>query len=296
VNHADCNICWSLVAFRTFRNVAVLFFLVTGMVFRATAREPLPDAPTGVPVVFEGRELFKVYSRLGSFLPTERVSIILSRLKQLSDDPTYDPSSLFILESSDRSEIATSKLTLATVTDEDAQAIGKPRSQIAQALFKAVELKHITLSGIDAEIAPPTYRLVRSLIFALAAVAIFPYIPGFHSPAFQGVSVFIGALITLGSTSAISNLVAGIMLVYMRPFKIGDRVKIGETVGDVVDKTDLVTRIRTPKNEDVTTPNSLILGAPVTNYSAMAKTTGLILHTAVTIGYDAPGHRYMNCF
>jgi small-conductance mechanosensitive channel len=121
-------------------------------------------------------------------------------------------------------------------------------------------------------------------------VVIFPYLPGSSSPAFQGVSVFLGILLSLGSSSATSNLVAGLVITYMRPFKVGDRVKIGEVTGDVIEKTMLVTRIKTIKNEDVTVPNSMVLSSSTVNYSARTKTNepGLILHYTVTIGYDVP--------
>ncbi|RRN76748.1 mechanosensitive ion channel family protein, partial [Pseudoxanthomonas sp. SGD-10] len=114
------------------------------------------------------------------------------------------------------------------------------------------------------------------------------YLPGSSSPAFQGVSVFLGVLISLGSSSAISNIVAGLVITYMRPFRIGDRVKIGEVTGDVVEKSMLVTRIRTVKNEDITVPNSMVLSASSVNYSSQTKNNnpGLIVHYTVTVGYD----------
>ncbi len=93
---------------------------------------------------------------------------------------------------------------------------------------------------------------------------------------------------TLGSTSAMGNLVAGALLVYMRPFSIGHRVKIADTVGDVVDRDLLVTRIRTIKNVEITLPNATILGSHIVNYSASSQDLGLIIHTSVTIGYDVP--------
>ncbi len=117
-------------------------------------------------------------------------------------------------------------------------------------------------------------------------VLIFPYLPGSNSPIFQGVSVFLGLLVSLGSSSAIGNMVAGLVITYMRPFKIGDRIKIGDVTGDVIEKTLLVTRLRTINNEEITIPNSAVLSGNTTNYSAMAKEEGLIIHTTVTIGYD----------
>jgi small-conductance mechanosensitive channel len=116
----------------------------------------------------------------------------------------------------------------------------------------------------------------------------FPYIPGHSSPAFQGVSIFVGVLFSLGSAGAVSNIIAGVLLTYTRAFQIGDRIKIGDTFGDVLEKSLLATRIRTIKNEDVTVPNALVLSSHVVNFSSCAATGGLILHTSVTIGYDAP--------
>ncbi len=142
--------------------------------------------------------------------------------------------------------------------------------------------------GIHGEMARPTYQIVRLAVILFALVVAFPYLPGGQSEAFKGVSIFIGLLLSLGSSSAVSNVLAGLVLTYMRPFHNGDRVKIADTVGDVLEKTLLVTRVRTIKNVEVVIPNGAILGNQILNYSALARTRGLILHTTVTIGYDAP--------
>ena len=119
-------------------------------------------------------------------------------------------------------------------------------------------------------------------------VLIFPYLPGSGSDIFKGVSIFIGVLFSLGSSSAIANMVAGLVITYMRPFKIGDRIKIGDATGDVLEKTLLVTRIKTIKNEVITIPNSSVLSGNTINYTIEAQGQGLIIHTTVTIGYDIP--------
>jgi small-conductance mechanosensitive channel len=154
--------------------------------------------------------------------------------------------------------------------------------------FTAVGRRKITLPEFFPEWAMPTYRIVRFLLIAFTAVVIFPYLPGSSSPAFRGVSIFLGLLFSLGSTSAIANVVAGSVLTYTRAFQVGDRVKIADATGDVISKTLLTTRIRTIKNEDVSIPNALVLGGHVVNYSSAAEDDGLILHTGVTIGFDAP--------
>lgn len=135
--------------------------------------------------------------------------------------------------------------------------------------------------------AIPTEKIFSVLIYAMALILIFPYIPGSGSSAFQGVSIFIGAIISFGSTSAISNIIAGIVITYMRPFQIGDRVKIGDIVGDITSKTILVTHVLTIKNEDVTIPNANILLGTITNYSK-EEGNHIILHTTITLGYDLP--------
>ena len=155
-------------------------------------------------------------------------------------------------------------------------------------IFLELDKGTLDLPGFHKDWATPTYKIVRFIIIIFEVVIIFPYLPGSNSPAFQGISVFLGVLFSFGSGSAISNIVSGIVLTYMRPFKIGDRVKIADTIGDIAEKTLLVTRIRTIKNVDITIPNSMVLGAHIINYSSSAADRGLILHTTVTIGYDVP--------
>ncbi|MHA4811412.1 mechanosensitive ion channel family protein [Flavitalea flava] len=157
-------------------------------------------------------------------------------------------------------------------------------------LSTEVEKERIQLKGFHKEWAHPTYNILKFLLYAFLVILIFPYLPGSDSPSFKGVSVFLGILISLGSSSAITNLVAGLVITYMRPFKIGDRVRIGEVTGDVMEKNMLVTRIRTIKNEDITVPNATVLSSSTINYSTNTKPEekGLILHTTVTIGYDVP--------
>lgn len=155
-------------------------------------------------------------------------------------------------------------------------------------LMEEIEKGNLVLDGFHKDFAKPTFGIIRFIMYAFMLVVIFPYLPGSDSPAFQGVSVFLGLLLSLGSSSAISNIVAGMVITYMRPFQIGDRVKIGEITGDVLEKTLLVTRIRTIKNEEITVPNSAILSGHTVNFTAQASGDGLIIHTTITLGYDVP--------
>lgn len=146
----------------------------------------------------------------------------------------------------------------------------------------------LKINGFYPDWAGATYNIIRFLIYAFGFVMMFPYLPGSDSEIFKGVSVFVGIIFSLGSSSAISNVVAGMVITYMRPFKVGDHVKIVDTTGDVLEKTPFVTRIKTHNKEVVTIPNSTILAASVINYSTSAAEKGIIFHVSVTIGYDVP--------
>ncbi len=125
-------------------------------------------------------------------------------------------------------------------------------------------------------------------MIGFAAVVAYPYIPGSESAAFKGISIFFGVVFSLGASSVVGNMLAGYSLIYRRTFKVGDRVKIGDVVGDVTHMRLQVTHVRTIKNEDVVVPNSVILTSQVVNYSSYAATDGLVLHTTVGIGYEVP--------
>ncbi len=155
-------------------------------------------------------------------------------------------------------------------------------------LSKEIENGVLKIEGFYKDWAKPTYQIISILLFAFLIIVIFPYLPGSESPVFKGVSVFIGLLFTFGSTGSLSNIISGLVLTYTRAFKIGDRVKIGETTGDVIEKSLLVTRIKTIKNEIISIPNSNVMGSHTTNFSAEVREgNALILYTTVTIGYDA---------
>jgi len=146
----------------------------------------------------------------------------------------------------------------------------------------------IALAGFDREWALPTYKIARWLIIAFALVVAYPYIPGSGSEAFKGVSIFLGVVISLGSSSVIANLIAGYAMIYRRAFKVGDRILVKDLTGDVTDIRLMVTHLRTVKNEEIVVPNSEILNSYVINYSTLARSRGLILHTTVGIGYETP--------
>jgi small-conductance mechanosensitive channel len=158
--------------------------------------------------------------------------------------------------------------------------------RLVRLLFNGIQSERIRVRGFYPEWAMPTFNIIRILIIVFAVVMVFPYLPGASSPAFQGVSIFVGVLLSLGSTSAVANVVAGIVITYMRAFKIGDRVRIAETEGIVIERSLFVTRLRTNKNVEIAVPNSQVMANHIINFSSMARDKGVMLHTSVGIGYD----------
>lgn len=146
----------------------------------------------------------------------------------------------------------------------------------------------LKINGFYPDLAMPTHTILRILLYSFMFVMIWPLLPSSDSEVFQGVSVFIGVIVSLGSSSIVGNVMAGLVMTYMRPFHIGDFIRFGDTEGEVIEKSLLVTRIRTRKNDIVTIPNSNMMSSQTSNYTFSAQRYGIIVHTKVTIGYDEP--------
>ncbi len=165
-------------------------------------------------------------------------------------------------------------------------AVARYLVRVLRVAMKAVETGEIALPGFDPEWGEPTFRLMRIVVILATIVVSYPYLPGAGSEVFKGFSVFIGAVITLGSTAAINNIISGVVLTYTRAFRVGDRVKIGDTLGDITEKGLFVTRIRAPGNEMITIPNGKVLAGDITNLSDGAEGKGLSVFASAGIGYD----------
>ena len=155
-------------------------------------------------------------------------------------------------------------------------------------IFRQLGDGSLTMAGFDPEWAVPTERLARLLVFGFALVVAYPYIPGSGSEAFKGLSIMFGVLFSIGSSSVIGNLVAGQSLAYRRAFRVGDRIRVGEYVGEVTKTSLLTTFVRSAKNEQIVIPNSVVLNTEVINFSTLARAGGVIVHTSVGIGYETP--------
>ena len=400
-----------------------------------------------MPVIYRGQEIVRIYRGVGGMDPVERARLVSERLNQLVRDPDFDPTRLTVSDRETYSELVHDDRVLGVVTDEDAQAIGRPRAEYARqvrdrladvitttreelsvwsiaiglgravlgtgilavllwllarlgrrlhqrvedayqrltadprvgraaevratrakrrlhtavaiantalavavvavwvevmlqvlpwsrpyarlvyrylsepirtfwlgllgvvpnlfylavialttflvlrlvrTVFKEIEVGNIRLASFPDDWAEPTYKLVRTLVLAVAFIGAFPYVPGSQSSAFQWISLFLGVLVSLASSSALSNIIAGTILTYTRAFRLGNIVRIGETFGEVTGKRLLATQVRTDKNVVVSIPNSLILATQVLNYTTVAAERGLIVHTTVTGDYDVP--------
>lgn len=160
--------------------------------------------------------------------------------------------------------------------------------KIAGISAAAIARGRLSFPGFHKEWAYPTEKIIKFITVILATILVAPYLPGFDTPAFKGISIFLGIILSLGSTTAVANVVSGLVLIYMRAFDDGDRVRIAQIEGDIEEHGMLITRIRTLQNRVITVPNALILSTPIVNYSTLALDPGVVVHTTVTIGYDVP--------
>jgi small-conductance mechanosensitive channel len=154
--------------------------------------------------------------------------------------------------------------------------------------FNAVQSGNVQFEHFDPDWAEPTYKIVRLLVVIFALVVAYPYVPGSGSEAFKGISLMLGVMFSLGSSSIISNLIAGYSMTYRRAFRKGDVIQVGDDIGRVVDVRLQVTHLRNMKNEEIILPNSQILGSSVVNFSSLSRAQGLFLSTTVGIGYETP--------
>lgn len=163
-----------------------------------------------------------------------------------------------------------------------------------QYLANEISSGKLRINGFYPDWAQTSFQIIRFLLYVFMIAMIYPYLPGSDGQVFQGISVFVGIIVSLGSTSVISNIMAGLVITYMRPFKIGDRIKLNDILGNVLEKTPFVTRIKTIKNEIVTIPNSFILTSHTINYSASARKHGLIIHSEISFGFEQPSDQIHN--
>ena len=159
--------------------------------------------------------------------------------------------------------------------------------RLIHTIFDAVEAGRLEIPGIHPETAKPTRRIMCAAAWLLAIVVAYPYFPGSSSDAFKGVSVFLGLVISLGSTGIVNQLMSGFMLMYSRALRVGDYVSVGGVEGTVLELGMLSTKVRTLAREEVTVPNAVVISKETVNYTRYAE-EGVSVSTAVTIGYDTP--------
>jgi len=160
--------------------------------------------------------------------------------------------------------------------------------KIVRVIFENIELGLIRIEGFEAGWVWPTYRIAKVAFIIFAVIIAYPYIPGSGTTAFQGITIFLGVILSFGSSSVVSNLLAGLFVIYRRSVNAGDWIKVGDKVGSVESITVLETHLRSVKNELISIPNSQLLGSEVVNYTRQGETDGILVHTRVGIGYEEP--------
>jgi small-conductance mechanosensitive channel len=141
---------------------------------------------------------------------------------------------------------------------------------------------------MDADLARATQRIFAAVAWVFAVIVAYPFIPGSKTDAFKGISVFLGLVISLGSTGIVNQIMSGLFVVYSKALKTGEWVVVNDTEGEVLDVGLLAAKIRTIEGQEVTIPNSVLVGTSTTNYSRLGFPDGMIISSTITIGYDAP--------
>lgn len=158
--------------------------------------------------------------------------------------------------------------------------------RLINAVFKEVENGRLSLPWMEKETARTTRTLLIAVVWLFALVVAYPYIPGSDTAAFKGLSVLIGLMVTLGSTGLINQIISGLFVIYSKSVKSGDYVRVGDIEGEVINVGSLATKLKTPKQEEITIPHSVLVGTATTNYSRLAGEQGMVVAASVTIGYD----------
>jgi small-conductance mechanosensitive channel len=160
--------------------------------------------------------------------------------------------------------------------------------RLIRIVFTKVETGALSLPWLERETARTTQTLFIMVVWLFALVAAYPYIPGSETDAFKGLSVLLGLMVTLGSTGIINQVISGLFVVYSKSVRPADYVRVGDIEGEVIDVGSLATKLRTPRQEEITIPHSVLVGTATTNYSSLAGDNGMAVTTSVTIGYDVP--------
>lgn len=160
--------------------------------------------------------------------------------------------------------------------------------RLVNMIFKEVQAGKLSFDWLERETSRTTQTLLIAVIWLFALVVAYPYIPGSETEAFKGLSVLIGLMITLGSTGLINQVISGLFVIYARSVRPGDYVRVGDIEGQVIDVGFLATKLKTPRQEEITIPHSVLVGTATTNYSRLAGSDGMVVTVSVTIGYDVP--------
>ena len=160
--------------------------------------------------------------------------------------------------------------------------------QMLDTFFERVRSGQIKVHWMEADVAEPTKRIAKTVVWLFALAMSYPYLPGAQTDAFKGLSVLVGLMVSLGASNLVGQAASGLILTYGRVFRKGEYVRVVDHEGTVTELGVFATRIRTGLGEELTISNSSILASTTKNYSRAVEGAGYVLDTTVTIGYDTP--------
>jgi small-conductance mechanosensitive channel len=167
-------------------------------------------------------------------------------------------------------------------------ALTRAISDLLGYVLRAIQAGRMRVAFMHPETVGATMRIVTALVWSLGIAVAYPYLPGASSDAFKGISVLVGVMITLGSTSIVSQAMSGLVVIFSRALRRGDHVIVGELEGVVTEVGTLATKMLNLRNEEITIPNTVLVSTSIRNFSKLSPAQGTLLSTTATVGYDTP--------
>jgi small conductance mechanosensitive channel len=137
--------------------------------------------------------------------------------------------------------------------------------------------------GMDDTLSRFLGNLLYIVLLVFLALTVFQTL-GVPTTNFLAIVGAAGLAIGLALKDSLSNFSSGVMLVFFRPFKVGDQIDAGGTGGVVESIGIFNTTLKTPDNRVIHVPNSLVYSGTITNYNAESTRR---VDLTIAIGYDA---------
>ena len=140
---------------------------------------------------------------------------------------------------------------------------------VGRIVRKGIDRAVQKVPALDPSVGKIFYSIARTFIWLFVVLIILDLF-GFNTASLLTVLGAAGLAVGLAMKDSLSNIAAGLMLLLLRPYKVGDYVDCGSVSGTIKEMGLFTTTLATPDNIFIAAPNSVIFGSPVKNYSRNA--------------------------